>query len=328
MTTQFRLIFPDYVRVSVLVLVIFLTGCIFVDFKPKELYQEKFISGNEKSVNKVLILPINGIIMNEEAGGFFSKDACTPEKIREQLQLAGRDKDIKAIILEIDSPGGGVTASDIIYQNIKEFKKQKPDLPIVVLMKDTAASGGYYIAMAGDYIIAHRTSITGSIGVISLFVIVEELLEKIKVDVEIIKSGEVKDMGSPFKKMSDKERELIQSIVNEMYQRFVNVVVEGRKDVLTREEILKLADGRVFTGQMAYDKKLIDAVGYLADAEKKAQEIAHLSDSKVIRYERVKSGLGAAFSLENPLGEINFLKQLVLRDGTSRFMYLWWPAGE
>lgn len=304
-------------------------GCISLDLKTKDVYEEKFITGDEKSGDKILLLPIRGIITSAIDDSRFGPGTCIAERIQEQLRLAARDKKIKAIILEIDSPGGGVTASDIIYQSIKSFKKAHPDMPVIALMKDTAASGAYYIAMATDHVMAHPTTITGSIGVISVFIVLEDLLGKIGVQTVVIKSGQAKDVGSPFRKMTDEEKEYLQKIIDEMYQRFLGIVVEGRKDVLGRDKIKALADGRILTGQKAYEQKLVDAIGYLEDAINKAKSLAGITEARVVRYKLFRGVLESAFHLEAPGSELVWLsKTILLRTGAPQFMYLWMPSLE
>lgn len=304
-----------------------LVGCISLDLKTKDVYEEKFITGDEKSGDKILLLPIQGIITSAIDDSRFGPGTCIAERIQEQLRLAAKDKKIKAIILEIDSPGGGVTASDIIYQSIKSFKQSHPDIPIIALMKDTAASGAYYIAMATDHVMAHPTTITGSIGVISVFIILEDLLGKIGVQTVVIKSGQAKDVGSPFRKMTDEEKEYLQKIIDEMYQRFLGIVVEGRKDVLDRDKIKALADGRIMTGQEAHAQKLVDEIGYLDDAIKKVKGLANLTQARVIRYKLFRGVLESAFHLETPGSGLYWLsKTILLRSGTPQFMYLWMPS--
>lgn len=306
-----------------------LVGCISLDLKTKDVYEEKFITGDEKSGDKILLLPIQGIITSAIDDSRFGPGTCIAERIQEQLRLAARDKKIKAIILEIDSPGGGVTASDIIYQSIKSFKKVHPDMPVIALMKDTAASGAYYIAMATDHVMAHPTTITGSIGVISVFIVLEDLLGKIGVQTVVIKSGQAKDVGSPFRKMTDEEKEYLQKIIDEMYQRFLGIVVEGRKDVLGRDKIKALADGRILTGQKAYEQKLVDAIGYLEDAINKAKSLAGITEARVVRYKLFRGVLESAFHLEAPGSELVWLsKTILLRTGAPQFMYLWMPSLE
>ena len=311
---------------SVIILVC-LTGCIFPSFAPKEQWEEQFVSGDEASSNKIVLIPIEGLISDQETrSSFFSLDTCTPEKVNELLRLAEKDKKVKAIILAINSPGGGVTASDIIYRSIKEFKQRHPDKPIIALMHDTAASGGYYVSCSADYVMAHPTTITGSIGVISMFIILKDLMGKIGVETVTVKSGKAKDIGSPFRKMTEDEIEFVQKIIDEMYNRFVDIVYEAKKNNLSRDEIKALADGRILTGQEALRVKLVDEIGYMTDAYKKTLEKSNIKSAKVIRYH--KSGglfdnlfMGASYPLE-----LTYLTELVLRTNRSQFMYLWMPS--
>lgn len=306
-----------------------IAGCtVFsMDLKPKEGFEEKFVYGTESSSNKILLVPVTGLIMsNEDYSALSSRNVTTPQEIKELLMQAEKDDNIKAIIIEIDSPGGGVTASDIIYHVLREYKAKYPDKPIVALFNDTAASGGYYIAMAADYLVAHPTSITGSIGVISMFITVEDLLGKIGVETVVIKSGQAKDIGSPFRKMTQPEKEFMQHIIDQMYQRFVDTVYGNRKSGLSREELLKIADGRILTGEQALKEKLVDAMGYLPDAFGKAKELAKLPDARLIRYKKKSGILETAFRIESPTGQLQQLADFVLQSGTGKFMYLWMPA--
>lgn len=303
--------------------VISATSCTFLkmDVKPKEGYEEKFITGNEKSDNKIVLLPIQGLIM--DPGERDNPYVFSPRKIQELLHIISRDKTIKAVILEINSPGGGVTASDIIYRYLKEFKKAHPTIPVLCLMKDTATSGAYYIAMASDYIIAHPTSITGSIGVISIFFSGEDLIKWAKIDVVVLKSGKSKDSGSFFRRMAPEEKEIFQKVIDEMYKGFVDIVAEGRQSHLTRQQILALADGRIFTGKEAYENKLVDALGYLEDAVNKAKELTQLEDAKVIKYHKIPGLMESIFSIKTPRNSLDRFQDLLLQQSPGSFMYLW-----
>ena len=312
--------------ISVIIL-IFLTGCIFPSFGSKEKWEEQFISGDEGSNNKIVLIPIEGLILDQDSrSSLVSRSTCTPEKVNELLRLAEKDKNVKAIILAINSPGGGVTASDIIYRSIKEFKQRHPEKPIIALMHDTAASGGYYISCSADYVMAHPTTITGSIGVISMFLILEDLMGKIGVETVTVKSGKAKDIGSPFRKMTADEIEFVQKIIDEMYNRFVDIVYEAKKNNLSRDEIKALADGRILTGQEALRVKLVDEIGYMTDAYKKTLEKSNIKSAKVIRY-RKQGGLfdNLFMGSTSPL-ELTYLAEIVLKNNASQFMYLWMPS--
>ena len=189
----------------------------------------------------------------------------------------------------VDSPGGGVTASDRMYEELKHFKDEKK-IPVVAIFEDVAASGGYYVAMASDHIIAHPTTITGSIGVISEFYDFSQLMGKVGVDVNIIKSlnyegkESFKDMGTPTRKMKPEERKILQALITEMWERFTSVVAEGRKGKLTLAEVKKLADGRVFSGGTALKAKLVDQVGYTRDAYQEIRKRCGNPKARIVRY--------------------------------------------
>lgn len=190
----------------------------------------------------------------------------------EHLKMYEGDSRVKAVLLRIDSPGGGVVASQEIYDQVKRLREDKKK-KVIVSMGAVAASGGYYIACGADRIIANPGTITGSIGVIAEWVNYANLLKWAQLKPEVIKSGDFKDVGSPTREITPKEREYLQSIINQLYGQFVNAVVDGRKQ-LTRERVAQLADGRVYTGEEAVREGLIDELGGLETAIKVAAEAA------------------------------------------------------
>lgn len=200
---------------------------------------------------KVAIIDVVGVISNSE------------DVIR-QLKRYTQDSSVPSIVLNIDSPGGGIAPSQEIFEEIKKAKGKGKK--VVASMSSMAASGGYYIACAADTIVANPGSITGSIGVIFEFPVAEKLFKKIGLEFEVVKSGEVKDMGTFTRPMTEKERGLLQSVINDVYDQFVNVLVEQRK--IPKEEVLKFADGRIFTGNQAKQLGLVDVIGDLEDAIK------------------------------------------------------------
>lgn len=218
--------------------------------------------------------------------------AAGSETVVDLIDQAADDSDIKAIVLRIDSPGGGVVASDEIYQALQRLEK-----PVVVSMGTVAASGGYFIAAPSDYIFATPYTITGSIGVISQFITAEELLDEVGVEVVVITSGEVKDFGSFHREMTDEERAYWQSLIDEIYQGFVQVVADGRgMDV---ERVSELANGQVFTGTQALELGLVDEIGYMDDAIDKAAELGEISgEPRVIELAPEVSLLDAFYGLQ------------------------------
>ena len=189
----------------------------------------------------------------------------TPGRVATLLKQAV-DPAIKAIVVSVNSPGGSVVASDEIYHALVKFDK-----PVVIWMGETAASGGYYISCGGDYVFAHPDTLTGSIGVISQFLNAEELMQKVGVDAVVITSGPRKDIGSPFREMTEEEQALWKGIIDEIYGGFVELVAQARD--LPVEQVRELADGSVYTGRQALELGLVDGVGTLDDAVAKAAEL-------------------------------------------------------
>ncbi|TGK14157.1 signal peptide peptidase SppA [Leptospira fletcheri] len=225
---------------------------------------EKIVSGRDK--DKVLVLPIEGIISDDSREGniFTGEKDSVLSSVKLQLSYAMEDPNLRAVILKINSPGGTVTASDIIYREILEFKKKK-HVPVLALFMDTAASGAYYISMSSDYLLAHPTTVTGSIGVIMQGINVKEGLDKIGIKDQSIRSGENKAVGSPLEELTSEQRKLLQGVVDNLYDRFFEVVKMGRLKV-KEGDLKKLADGRIFTASQAMKHGLVDGIGYFEDA--------------------------------------------------------------
>jgi protease-4 len=205
-------------------------------------------SGRFAFGDKIAIVEIRGVIA--QSSGII-------EEIHEYLD----DDSVKAIILRIDSPGGGVGPSQEIHREILKVKEKKK---IVTSMGSVAASGGYYIASASDLIVANPGTITGSIGVIMEFTNIEELFKKIGIKGVVVKSGELKDMGSPFREMTPDEKRIIQDVIDNVHQQFIKAVADGRK--LDRSRVTQIADGRIMTGEQAKQLGLVDQIGNLDDA--------------------------------------------------------------
>lgn len=200
------------------------------------------------------------------------------------LKRFGDNPSVKAIVLRIDSPGGGVVPSQEIYDAVKRVRN-KSNKAVVASMGTVAASGGYYIASATDRIMANPGSLTGSIGVIMEMANVERLLKKIGVEGVVVKSGRYKDVGSPLHKMSEEERQLLQVVMDDVHQQFIQAVAEGRSMEIA--EVQPLADGRIFTGRQAKDVKLVDELGDLEDAIRLAADLAGIEgEPKVVEPRR------------------------------------------
>ena len=226
----------------------------------------QMISARPGTSGNIGIVEIRGMIL-------------TSKKIIEDIQDFQNDKDIKAIILRIESPGGGIGPSQEIYREIVKVKRDKK---VIASMGAVAASGGYYIASATDGIVANPGTITGSIGVIMEYANIMEIAKKIGISPVIIKSGEFKDVGSPLRQLKDNEKKLLQDLVDELHQQFVEDAAHGRNMAVA--DMSKLSDGRVYTGQRALSLKLIDRLGNLDDAVQWAGELAGIEDDLVPVY--------------------------------------------
>lgn len=206
---------------------------------------------------RVALIEINGAIFGSE-------------EIIDQIEKFSDDKTVKAIVLRINSPGGAVAPVQEIYKELTKVDKK-----VVTSMGATAASGGYYIACASDYIFANPGTVTGSIGVIMQFPKLGELMKKIGVDQSVIKSGKYKDAGSMYRDFTPEEKMLFQEVVDDVHRQFVEAVLEGRKDKkITRSELETIADGRMFSGRQALERKLVDELGDLNDAVEYAGKLA------------------------------------------------------
>jgi protease-4 len=230
------------------------------------------------------------------------------------------------VVLRINSPGGAVTASDIMYQDLINFRHDTGK-PVLACMMDVAASGAYYLAMGCDEVYAHPSTVTGSIGVIMSLYNATGLFQKIGVATDPIKSGPNKDIGNPGRPMSDEERAILQGMVNGFYDQFVHVVMQGRH--LPEERVRVLADGRVYTGVEAQQLGLVDKVGYLEDAIRAAKDLAGVCDAAVVAYESCDGYRGSIYAgLPRIPSQINLkldLPGLPLANGAA-FMYLWQPG--
>jgi protease-4 len=287
--------------------------------------QEVQLSGSGDG--KVLLLDLSGVISSQDKDGFIPQPNLLAT-FKEELTKASKDEKIKAVVVRINSPGGTVNASDILYHELKTFKANKK-IPVIVSMMDVAASGGYYLAMASDAILVHPSTVTGSIGVIMLTVNAKGLLEKVGVEASAITSGPRKDMGSPFRTMTADEKVIFQSVIDSFYQRFLTVVQEGRPH-LSADQIKKLADGRIYSGDQAKAAGLVDEVGYLDDAIELAKKNAALTEARIVTYRRhgeyqnnIYSRLFGTSSGLSSLASLDLLS--IVRGGSPQFMYLWMP---
>ena len=286
-------------------------------------WEEEYVFG--EGADKVAVLPVSGQIAAASPDVPLSGQSATPEALRSQLQQVAEDDSVKAVVVEVDSPGGGVVASDVMHDEISDFQRRE-DKPVVVSMQTVAASGGYYIAAPADSIVAHPSTITGSIGVISTFPDVSEALEKLGIKQQVIKSGEFKDIGSPTDELSPQEREILKTQIEQSYDRFVEVIVDGRK--LPEERVREIGDGRIYSGEQAQELGLVDELGDLQDAAAEARSLAELDRATVVRYESspgLLESLQARISPPEPEA-LKLLREAGLDPTVSGPQYLYRPG--
>jgi protease IV len=297
-----------------------LSGCTLLKISLGEETQpftERVISGQGR--DKILLLDISGFISNEDSSSLLTstKRAGILALVREQLDRARLDKNIRALVLRINSPGGGVTASDTLYHEIRKYK-QETGTKVLAHIMDMGTSGAYYAALAADRITSQPTSVTGSIGVIMLRFDATGLMQKIGVQAFEISSGEKKGMGSPFRQFSPDERIIFQSMVDNLQGRFIDTVSVERK--LPPDTVRKLADGRIYTSKEALAAGLIDGIAYLDEAIDQAKQMVRLEQASIITYFRPGEYRPNMYSVNL----INIDTTGIIQPGMT-FMYLWWP---
>jgi protease IV len=313
--------------VMLVLLVTALSGCAFVNVPlvpPPMPLEEQVLEGD--GGKKILLIDISGTISEQErsAGLLGRSEPSMVSLIRESLQKAEKDDRIAGLILRINSPGGTVTASDIIHHEIVEFRKHR-HVPVLACIMSIGTSGGYYVAAATDEIIAHPTAVTGSIGVILMKFNVEGLMGKIGVEEQTLKSGDKKDILSPFRKATPEEVKLGQEIVDRFYGRFLDIVMARTGNRLSRDELRKLADGRIYTAGQALEGKLIDRIGYLDDVIASIRKSAGDDRARVVSYYRPGTYKGSIYADAGEKG--GALEMFAGMDAFSAgsFMYLWRP---
>ena len=228
----------------------------------------------------VAVVDVTGVITENEVEGLFSVSSASSDKVVQNLDAANADPDVKAIVVRLDTPGGEVVASDIIYRKLREVRRNKP---VIAYSSRMAASGGYYIAAGADEFIVHPDTITGSIGVILSLSSYDGLYDKLGIETKTFTSGEFKDTDALFKDDKDgRHAAIFQRLVEETYGDFVNAVADGRG--MPRAKVLELGDGRIYSGRQAVENGLADSMGYFEDAVAEAEDIADISNATVRVY--------------------------------------------
>lgn len=322
-----------------------IAGCLFVFsiissttmmfLKQSEMFKDPFAVNAEfteeiiedgSPTNKILVLNVNGVIQDtgEDVTSFFSTGGYHHQTFLDMIEAAGEDKAVKGVILRVNSPGGGVVESAEIHKKLVELK-EKSEKPLYVSMGTTAASGGYYISTPADKIFAAPDTMTGSLGVIMQSINYAELAKQYGVKFETVKSGPYKDIFSPAREMTEEERKILQSMVDDSYDGFVNVIKEGRS--LPEQEVRKIADGRIYDGRQAKEKKLIDELGYFDDTVAAMKKDLGITNAQVVEYGE-SLGLDSFLSMGaskvfNEDVELNSLYKLLSQPNSPRLMYLY-----
>jgi protease-4 len=314
---------------AIALLALVLCGCsvLSIDFQPRiRPLEEDTLEGQGRA--KILLVDLSGVLQDESVS--FSLGAPPPRvpllaRVREELEKAEKDDGVRAVIVKINSPGGTITASDILYREIAEFKARRK-IPVTAVIMDVGASGGYYVALAADTIVVHPTSVTGSLGVVMITVNAQGLMEKIGVAPLAIKSGPMKDAGSPFRPLTQPELQVFQGVIDDMYGRFVRLIAESRKN--PEERVRSLADGRIYTAQQALALGLVDKIAYLDDVVGTTKKALGVDEARVVTYHRPREYRATIYSEAATVpGSGGALAQLAgfLGGPGPRFMYLWWP---
>jgi len=284
------------------------------DEYPQLIEKWSFGSGDVKAVR----IPVYGALFRETEEGLFRVRHDKIEAILRQVRAAKNDEDVKALIIEVSSPGGDITSADEIYKALLDFKESDPERRVVGFVRDMAASGGYYILAPADWIVSEPTAILGSIGVIMQTLNWKGFSEKIGITDTTIKAGANKDLLNPFREVSTNQVAILQTMIDSMYNRFFSIVQTSRK--MDADRLKLLADGRIFDADFALSANFVDQIGYWEDAMAKTAEILGEESVKVVRYEVRTSFFETLASAQAPLS----LPRLV-ELGIPRFLYLWRP---
>ena len=285
-------------QLPALALVLLLTGCGVPSFLITPVQNTNQMQEVEvqpgKGGSKIAVIEVEGMLMNARSGGFLQPTENPLSVFVQQLEQAEKDKAVKAVVLRVNSPGGTVTCSDAMYEELMRFRN-KTHKPVVASCQEVVASGAYYVSCAADRIMAQPTSVVGSIGVIFNTFNFTGTMNKIGASADAIKSGPLKDMGSPFKPMTQQERDVMQGIVNEYYARFLHVVTEHRH-VSDEATFKTCTDGRVFSGARAQELGLVDDLGLLEDAIDLARKMGSAPGGKAVMYKRPYGYRGSIYA--------------------------------
>ncbi|WP_064092639.1 signal peptide peptidase SppA [Rossellomorea aquimaris] len=291
--------------------------------KEKAFSEEVIEDGNGQK--RIAVLEVEGVIQDTgNAGSLFESPGYNHEIFMDKLDAVQEDNTVKGIVLKVNSPGGGVVESAQIHEKLLEIKK-KSKKPIYVSMGSIAASGGYYISAPANKIFASKETLTGSLGVIMQNINYSKLAEKYGVDFVTIKSGPYKDIMSPTREMKEEERKILQSMIDNSYEGFVDVIAEGRG--MSEAEVKKIADGRIYDGLQAKEVNLIDEFGYVEDTIAALKKDQKLKDAQVFEYKTTDPfseilGMSAKKMIGKDM-EATALMKLLSQPNSPRLMYLY-----
>lgn len=316
---------------TLLAVALWTSGCVFVtgefdpfSTRPKPL-EEYVVSGRGRT--KILMIEIADVITGKDQRGplGLTLEEATTARIFQELEQARRDDDVRALLVRINSPGGGVTASDTVFHQIREFGTQR-HLPVVAHLLDLATSGGYYVALAADEIVASPTTVTGSIGVVMYGVNLSGLMQKLGVADQTIKTGTEKDVGSPLRPMTPEDRQLLLGLLDPMKERFVSLVRE-RRPQLSATVVATISDGRPVGAQDALRDGLVDSIGHLDDTVRVLRTRVGDADARVVMYRRPHEFAENLYSRALPAApQLNLVNiDLGALAQPPQFMYLWLP---
>lgn len=292
-------------------------------FEMNDLYVDETIIRNGSITEKIAVIHLDGAIIDAGSTGFLV-EGYDHDAMLAMIERAFADKMVDGIVLKVDSPGGGVYETAQIYRKIVEGKEEY-DKPFYVSMGSMAASGGYYVSAPADKIFAESSTITGSIGVIMQNTNFSGLAERYGVTFNTIKSGKHKDIMSSTREMTDEEREILQSIIDEMYDEFVRVIAEGRS--MDEADVRRIGDGRIYTGLQAKEINLVDEIGNLDDAINQMMEDHGLKDATVVEY-NYTPGFFSSFGLQvkglfDDMSELKMIQQLLVESDQPRAYYMY-----
>lgn len=284
------------------------------------------VQGDSQSSNRVAVLEIDGLILNKNLTGYGSMGENPVALLREKLSVIERDRSVQGIVLRINSPGGGVAATDMICHELRRFRAQRP-IPMVACLMDTGAGGGYYAALETDHILAQPTSLVGGVGVMLNVYNLEDTLSQFNIASVAIKAGSKIDVPSPERTMTAEEKEMLQQIADSFHTRFREDVTSQRRRSIPSEQL----DGRIMTGEQALKVGLIDQIGYLDDAIAWIAQRLHVSSSQLqvvmLRRDNDRAFTALDSTPNTPLQSSLIPLRLPGLDRSSlpTFLYLWQP---